>query len=169
MELLDEIDATMAAGHSRAAMLLALMVPDHAAALSAVDGRTDRHRYAAWFNANMTGGYLEDIIGEPPGSPWLSGEDCYRYRCTLLHQSIGVHKDARFRLSFSDSNHFGIINDVLVLHLPTFVSDMTSSARAWLEVAGKQDWIVYRNLQTRLRVLPGGSFGGVKYGDRVFL
>src|SRR2546425_4835342 len=54
----------------------ALMMPDMCAALEAADGETNAARNRAWFDTNVAA----QLYGN------VTGDDCYRFRCALLHQ-----------------------------------------------------------------------------------
>lgn len=133
--MLSQMEAASAAELHYAALAIALTIPDQCAALASEDGRTDGPRYAAWFDANMTGGYLERPWRSAPDAPvWLS-EECYRYRCAILHQGTGSHDRALARrIIFSiDGSHLILVADShILLDARRFVADMSTSARTWL-------------------------------------
>src|SRR5574341_240679 len=75
-ELLGQIRAIANAGLYYAALFPALALPDICGALEAPDGIATGSRYEDWFDRNLGSQY----------AGFLSGRDCYLFRCSLLHQ-----------------------------------------------------------------------------------
>ena len=72
---------------------------------------------------------------------FLSGEDCYYFRCSFLHQGSTQHpKSGYSRVLFvepestSNISHCNILNDALNIDVTIFCRDMVSAARQWLNV-----------------------------------
>jgi hypothetical protein len=113
----------------------ALIIPDLGGALGSGDGRATGARYKAWYDTNL-----------PPS--FLSGADCYRFRCSFLHQGSTQHTQSSYsRIVFVEpgaSNavlHMNIMNDALNIDVKTFCQEMVLAARNWIaQVSGTQPY-----------------------------
>lgn len=137
-DLLLQIDTALDANLYYLAMFGALAIPDICAAMQAESGQTTSRRYKNWFNRYVADRYV--VRGES----LLSGEDCYRLRCSLLHQGTAYYKKgtyAQYILVESEAttnwvhlNRFKLpTGTVLNLDVRTFCRDILSGAYAWLE------------------------------------
>ncbi len=88
--LLDEIQASAAAKLYRVALFTALTFPDIAGAIDSEDGRASGKKYAQWFDAYVAQRYYAWK------TQYLTGTDCYQYRCALLHQGRSQHDKSRY-------------------------------------------------------------------------
>jgi len=111
-------------------LYVALTIPDMCAALDSADGNTSRIEYAKWFDKHVAPKYK--------GS--LSGEECYQFRCSLLHQGKLQPRKGRYsRLIFIEPGttpvvtHNLVLNDVLNIDVRLFCKDMIDSATQWLD------------------------------------
>ena len=128
-ELLRQIEA--GAGDHRfyyLALMGALALPDICAGLAAPDGLTTAQRYQDWYAAYAANKFS-----------FLSAEDCYRFRCSMLHQGRTMHPKGSFsRIIFiepqatSNIFHMNILHDALNIDILWFCRDMVASARKWL-------------------------------------
>jgi len=95
------------------------------AAVESENGWSTKEKYLDWF-----GRYLA------PTYPMLSAEECYKLRCSLLHQGRSAGSQYE-RLIFVAPGvgtfHNNILNDALNLDLPTFCGDVMSAVRKWRE------------------------------------
>jgi hypothetical protein len=127
-------------------LMTALTVPDIAGALDSEDGRATGERYANWYEkwvrprsaeaaAALTGLELPVDQLNP-----LTGEDCYHFRCSLLHQGTTLHAKSSFeRIIFIEpgtSRH--VIHNVrmkgaLCIDLPTFCGEIIAGGTLWLD------------------------------------
>jgi hypothetical protein len=165
--LLHEIDTASSRGLHYIALMLAMAVPDQCAALASEDGETCGQRYREWYQENMLGGYLDYAMPmREPGDPddvWLSAWDCYKFRCSMLHQGRTDHHQATSkRIAFVEPGQgihkVMLSQQLIVLDAKKFAGDMTRSARAWLRsVAGTEpfDRNQARFIQRRPQGLPG--------------
>jgi hypothetical protein len=131
--LLDQIRAVANAGLYYAALFPALSLPDICGALEAPNGVATPSRYAKWFDRNLGSQY----------EGFLSGKDCYLFRCSLLHQGRARPPGGRLsRILFLEPGpvfmHKVVINDALNIDVRTFCSDMTGAVEAWLPQASSQ-------------------------------
>ena len=111
------------------ALFSALALPDICGALEALDGQATGPRYAAWFDKWIAPKYA--------GS--FSGQDCYHFRCSLLHQGSTQHPKGAFsRILFVEPGstsgvfHNNILNDALNIDVSIFCGDMIEGVKAWL-------------------------------------
>jgi hypothetical protein len=124
-------DATRA-GFSYVGLATALTVPDICAAMDAPDGLATGMGYRDWFDKWVAGSY----------GGFLTGEDAYLLRCSMLHQGTTKHPRGDFeRFLFTErtANHMvlhnNIVNDALNLDVIRFVDDMVDGALSWLATA----------------------------------
>ena len=78
--------------------------------------------------------YIKDI--ENP----LTGDACYRFRCSLLHQDSSQHSKSPFsRIIFIEPGattnviHYGQMTDALCIDLNLFCREIIAGARLWLQ------------------------------------
>lgn len=81
-ELIREIQAAHASGLYYLALSSALTLPDICAALGTTNGETSRKRYEEWYRSNVV----------PPQFADLTAEECYEFRCNVLHQASSRSK-----------------------------------------------------------------------------
>ena len=106
----------------------ALAIPDMCSAMESSDGLATKQRYIAWFDQHVA----------PRYSGFVSGEDCYLLRCSMLHQGTTQHPKGNFsRILFTEGGglHNNIMNDALNLDVALFVNDMVEAALAWIATA----------------------------------
>jgi len=164
-DLLDQIERASDAGLYYLALIGALALPDMCAAMEHSSGDSNQNRYRTWYEENMLGGYGEPPFGSDPGeAPWLSSLDCWKFRCSMLHQGRGSHKQAPSRrLLFLEPGggltlHKGRFNgheNGVMLDISTFVEDMIASVRQWQgKVAGTELYVT--NAKSFIRRHPHG-------------
>lgn len=137
-ELLEQIEQAVNSGSYMVGLYVALALPDICGALESNNGRATGNRYQAWFNKWVA----------PKYDGALTGEQCYAYRCGVLHQGRSKHEKLGYsRIFFLEPNprfrfHRNIMNDAYNLDLVTFCNDITSSVREWLaSVQDNQNFI----------------------------
>jgi len=128
-ELLKQIEKSVNDGQYYVALMACLTLPDICGALGSKSGRAQRNRYIDWFNTYIKAKY----------SSTLDGENCYVYRCALLHQGKSKHKDLGYeRILFvepcprNNIFHNNIFNGALQLDIKIFTGDIISGVRSWL-------------------------------------
>ena len=111
-------------------LMAALTIPDICGALDSPDGRTTGERYTEWFRK-----HLGAIYGES-----FTGEDCYYFRCSLLHQGSTEHPNSKYKkIIFVEPTatgsvfHRNVLNDVFNIDVRIFCLDLISAAAGWLE------------------------------------
>jgi hypothetical protein len=115
------------------ALVGALVIPDMCGALESADGQATPLRYKAWFDKHVA---PMNLFGT---TPILTGEDCYRFRCSLLHQGRTRHPDSAYRrIVFIEPGlgpivgHMNILNDALNIDVRSFCLEIVRAARIWL-------------------------------------
>lgn len=103
--LIDQIEASLGSGLYFLSLYTALTIPDIAGALSSENGAASGAKYAAWFEDWVRPRFFETVLAsvrlehrqyvQPIENP-LTGEDCYRFRCSLLHQGSSQHRKSPF-------------------------------------------------------------------------
>jgi hypothetical protein len=128
----------------------ALAIPDIAGALESEDGQASPPKYMSWFDkyvrpqAQVTArhGLLPEFDMNISFENPLTGEACYRFRCSLLHQGSARPHPRRSpykRLIFIEpgaADHVVMhcnINDALMIDVRTFCREMIAGTKEWLE------------------------------------
>lgn len=148
--LVDQIEASTASRFYYISLFAALSVPDIAGALDSNDGLATGAKYAAWYEAWVRPRFQEQLLAEIPElrttmksaqSP-LTGEDCYRFRCSLLHQGSSQHPKSAFeRIIFIEPGatttvcHYNTLNNALNIDVNLFCLEVVAGTRLWLKTA----------------------------------
>ena len=159
-DFLDQIE--VAANEGRLyylALAGALVVPDLCGALESKDGEATGDKYKEWFNKHVAPMFP---IRPDNGQPFLTGEDCWRFRCSFLHQGRTQHPDSGYtRILFVEPNMTGlhaymnVLNDALNIDVGAFCADMLGAARGWLSgIRGTEPFET--NLAAFVRRYPNG-------------
>jgi len=140
-DLLDQIDSASAAHLYYVALCSALAVPDIAGALQSPNGLATGQNYADWFDTNVGSRYVSR------GSQTLTGQDCYYFRCSMLHQGTAQLQNSKAgisRILFLEPGKGLIFHNntfttggvtVLNIDVGIFCADITACARVWLSSA----------------------------------
>lgn len=132
------------------ALQATLTIPDICSALASEDGRTDRYGYIQWYDKNVK-----------KNDDHLSGEDCYYYRCSCVHQGVSRHNKMNYsRVFFIYPNsmiqtHNCVFNDALNIDIILFCRQMVSSAKEWLN-DNDDNAVVKRNYEKLMKIYPNG-------------
>ncbi|KGK91177.1 hypothetical protein DP73_04890 [Desulfosporosinus sp. HMP52] len=118
----------------------ALALPDICGALSSANGQASGEKYKKWF---------DKYVGEKYEG-FLDGEDCYFFRCSLLHQGSSQHpKNTYGRYIFIEPSasggnifHCNVLNDALNIDVRVFCEDILAGAETWLAEAEKDEQFV---------------------------
>ena len=146
--LIDQIEASLGSRLYFLSLYTALTVPDIAGALCSDNGEASGAKYAAWFEQWARPRFLDTVLASLPvehrhyvtsmENP-LTGDACYRFRCSLLHQGSSQHPKSPFsRIMFiepgatTNTIHYATINDALCIDLSSFCAEMIAGARLWL-------------------------------------
>jgi hypothetical protein len=160
--LIEQIEQSLNYRYYYLSLMATLAIPDIAGALDSDDGRALGARYKGWFESWVRPRASEVIqalmppqMGEilsqvPSGIPEfespLTGDACYRFRCSLLHQGSTQHPDSPYdRILFvepgSSTNviHYSMANNALIIDVNLFCREVIAGARLWLDsVEGTQ-------------------------------
>lgn len=153
--LIDQLEASLQSKQYFLSLYVALTVPDMAGALSSANGEANKQKYAAWYDQwvpQQIGIRRAKQFGElppaPPSRTLFSGEECYRFRCSLLHQGRTQHPKSQFtRVIFIEPNsgspmrvHNSVVNGALCIDLPYFCEEIIGAARDWLDQIDKDSY-----------------------------
>lgn len=107
----------------------ALTIPDMCAGLESPDGLTNASKYKAWYEEHCA-----DVCA------FLTGEDCYYYRCSMLHRGTSQHPKSSFsRVLFVEPGvttnvfHCNLMNDALNIDVNVFCRAIVQAADSWLD------------------------------------
>jgi hypothetical protein len=130
----------------------ALVIPDMCGALESQNGEAKGSHYKSWFDRHIA-----------PMHGILTGEDCYRFRCSFLHQGRTQHPTGTYsRIVFVEPGapfgavfHMNVMNDALNIDVQHFCAEMVMGARNWLgQVRGTEPY--ESNLNKFVRRYPNG-------------
>ena len=165
-DLLNSIEASLKEKNWYAALLVTLAVPDIA---GWIDDPTEgsRHRYSAWFETYVGKFYESSVGGESPKHKFLSGDDCYALRCSLLHEGRDeiINQKARSALDRFQfiapigelCVHCNQVNKKLQLQVDIFCTDICQGAREWLSSIPKSDQVKQSRMSELIRIQTDGS------------
>jgi len=132
-DLLEQIERGLDQNLYYLALFAALSLPDICGALDSDDGEADRSKYISWFDEYVGDGYKSGT------QAFLSGDDCYYFRCGILHQGSSHNpKSGYSRILFVEPGattnvfHCNIMNDALNIDVRIFCKDIINGVRVWL-------------------------------------
>lgn len=131
--LLNQIQNATHHGFYMLGLYSALSLPDICGALESNGGRASGARYKKWFDDWVAHKYLGNF----------SGEQCYAFRCGIVHQGRAAHTNLGFsRILFVEPGHGAmlhnnIMNDALNIDVGVFCQDLVDSVREWEKPAAK--------------------------------
>ena len=127
-DLLDQIEVAINGRIYLVALFTSLAIPDICGAIGSENGCATQQKYIDWYDKNA-----KQICS------YLSGEDCYFFRCSLLHQGSSQHpKNTYRRVLFVEPGktrnvfHCNVLNDALNIDLKIFCGGLIESARTWV-------------------------------------
>lgn len=130
----------------------ALAIPDLCGAMSSENGEASAEKYKAWFDKYVASKY----------NGFLSGENCYFFRCSLLHQGRSQHPSSNYkRVLFVEPSastnvfHNNIMNDALNIDVRIFCNDMISGAEKSLG-ENEETELYKKNYDKFMRRYPDG-------------
>lgn len=153
-DVIDQLERSLDQPLYFLSLFAALAVPDIAGALESEDGLASGERYKAWYErwarpqfpkmlrATLRPEIRDHVTVENP----LTGDACYRFRCSLLHQGTTQHpKSSYSRIIFvepgatSGTFHYNVFNDALNIDVGLFCREIAVGAREWLAVSEGTD------------------------------
>ena len=148
---LASIERSIATENWYAAISLALTLPDICGWLED-PSKGSKQRYTEWFDKYLLQKYKGNFFG--PDFAFLTSGDCYAIRCSFLHEGADDISRQRARevlnqITFSTTGSYLIrINNVLLLNVSAFCSEVSEAVRAWLSCEGARP-----EIQDRLKEL----------------
>lgn len=140
-QFVNAVNRSLATQNWTAALFITLTLPDICSRLESDNDRTNGEKYAQWFDKYLGSVYTKQMIDAP--FTFMSGDDCYVLRCSMLHQGFGdvshqKKKGVLDRFYFTALPQHRIRNGP-VIHLNTeiFCREMLAGVAAWLEDFGK--------------------------------
>ncbi|MFO7900165.1 MAG: hypothetical protein R6V58_14040 [Planctomycetota bacterium] len=145
--ILSQVESALDAGYYYPALLTSLTLPDICGALDSHDGQASGEKYVAWFDQWVVPQFSETVRSAMPGATpldvpdWafpLTGEVCYRFRCSLLHQGSSQHPKSPFRRILAvvpgtdGCVHHCLSDDAYILDLRLFCREIVEGVRQWL-------------------------------------
>lgn len=154
--LLEQIQAALEANLYYVGLMVTLTVPDICGAIGSDTGVARHWKYVQWFDKYLAARYSSG------SGQVITGEDCYAFRCSLLHQGTSQSPKSRYGRVFfvepRDSRatmHCNVHNDALNIDLRIFCEDIIAGAMQWLdEVEGTPTF--ERNYNKFMRRYPNG-------------
>ena len=133
-------------------LFVALALPDICGAINSENGEAHRNKYIEWFNKYVAEKY----------NGFLSGEDCYYLRCSLLHQGSSQHIKSKYsRILFIEPAattnifHCNILNDALNIDVRIFCNDIIEGVEKWLKEVEETE-LYRKNYSKFMRRYPHG-------------
>jgi len=166
---LDSIIKSLSSKNWYAALFVALTVPDICGALEHPD-RNSSARYVSWYNKYMLPRYSSAMGSLEELHVFLSGDDCYALRCSLLHEGTGDIERQKISktlqsVHFSEPSdkggrlHCNQYKNVLQLQVDVFCHDFIRAARQWLSEV-REDTGIQARMQLLSRIHPAFYFPG---------
>jgi len=128
-DVLKQIETALDSDLYYVALFACLALPDICGAIGSADGKATRQKYEEWF---------DEHVGHK--CQFVTGEDCYRFRCSLLHEGSSQHPKGRYsRVLFVEPSattsvfHCNILDDALNLDVRIFCRDILSGVENWLQ------------------------------------
>jgi len=129
----------------------ALAIPDICGAMVSENGEASGDKYKTWFDKYIA-----------PKYNFLNGEDCYYFRCSLLHQGSSQHNKSNYeRVLFVEPStttnifHNNIMDNALNIDVKIFCNDLIGGAEKWLEENENTD-LYKKNYDKFMRRYPNG-------------
>ena len=158
-----------------AALFLALTLPDICGKIQYPKVKSSETRYVQWFNKYLSNKYTHEIGADRKKHVFLSGEDCYALRCSLLHEGVDVISHQRCRKvldSFvflakgprSHCNYFNVGGHTfLQLRIDNFCEDVCAAVETWLSDVANDDTISKKLSDTVIIHTSGVTKDGIRF------
>jgi len=136
-DLLAQIENGVGNKMHHMALFAALTIPDIGGAVDSENGEANGEKYTAWFDSYVAPKY------NAWGKQYLTGRDCYLYRCVMLHQGRShAPKGSYSKTVFLKAKQVNIAycgaftvddGNTLCVDVPRFCHNIVYSAYDWLE------------------------------------
>lgn len=161
--LISQTREAMSAGLYYAALMCALAIPDIAGALVSDNGQANGKKYAKWYEKWARPRLKEERNRDNP----FTGEDCYDFRCAMLHQRKFTRKANGRKTVFIEpgyqnySMHYvDIGSDTFLIQIDQFVAEILRGCELWL--ADVQESDLFRNNYEQLARRHSDGFGSIR-------
>ena len=166
---LDAVETSLKYENWRAALFVALAIPDICGALE-YPNKSSKVRYIDWYDKYLLSKYSSNIGADHTPHTFLSGLDCYAFRCSLLHEGKADIESSRIRtvlerIHFNEpsanggSMHCNQMNNVLQLEVDVFCKDIIGATRQWL-LDVKNNGNIQAQMASLLKIYPPFNFPG---------
>jgi len=147
-DVIDQLESSLDHAEYFLSLFTALAIPDIGGALDSADGTASGERYKEWYERWVRPQFGKMMMSQIPqhaGAEMkienpLTGEACYRFRCSLLHQGTTQHAKSPYsRIIFvepgatTNTFHYNILNDALNIDLPSFCREIVAGSREWMD------------------------------------
>jgi len=151
-DLLGQIKVALDINLYYCALFVSLSLPDICGAMESADGVATGDKYKKW---------VDDYVAHKY-SGLITGEDCYFFRCSLLHQGISHHPKSCYSrvifvepLATTNILHCNILGDALNIDVRIFCRDILEGAEQWLERVENTE-VFLKNYDKFMRRYPNG-------------
>lgn len=147
-DLINQVRAALSYKLYYPALFVTLALPDICAVLQG-DTRDVGERYVAWYKKN--------------GGKFLTGEECYKFRCSLLHQGSTIpdkkHQTTYSRIILMEPSYITTkacnIQNLKIFNVEDFCENILHSVENWLVI--NEGSVEYkRNYNRFIRRYPNG-------------
>jgi len=164
---LDSIIKSLESKNWYAALFMTLTIPDICGALEHPD-ISSSVRYVSWYDKYMLPKYSSLMGPLRELHVFLSGDDCYALRCSLLHEGMGDIGKQKISKTL-ESIHFNEPSDkggmlhcnqyknVLQLQVDVFCNDFITAAHQWLSDV-QSDGGIQARMQSLSKIHPAFYF-----------
>jgi hypothetical protein len=134
------------------ALFSSLAIPDICGAIGSASGKATKSKYVNWFDKYVA----------PRYGGFLTGTDCWWYRCSALHQGSSQHPQSTYkRILFIEPTattnvfHNNVLNDALNIDVRIFCNNLLSGALMWLQ-QNENTTLYKQNSSKFMRRYPNG-------------
>ena len=147
-DIIDQLERSLDHPEYFLSLFTALAIPDIGGALDSADGVASGERYKEWYERWVRPQFQRTVMSRIPEharghvkleNP-LTGDACYRFRCSLLHQGTTQHAKSPYsRIIFvepgatTNTFHYNTLNDALNIDVASFCREIIAGAREWLD------------------------------------
>lgn len=151
-DILEQINKGLHSNLYYLSLFVTLSLPDICGAISSTNGQATSEKFEKWFDKYIA----------PKYGGFLTGSDCYKFRCSLLHQGTTKHPKSNYtRILFLEPKttnivmHNNVLNDALNIDISIFCTDMIKGVEEWLaEVEEKEIYKI--NFDKFIKRYPNG-------------
>ena len=168
-ELIKAVRAAVKQDNLYSALFIALTLPD-------ICGRIEKpstgskERYIDWFGRYLESKYIDHFHHQVA---FLTGEDMYAFRCSLLHEGVDditaqkAQKVINRFILISEGPHLNYFEDQSVklqISVKQFCAEICEAVEHWLtDIKDNPDFIDYE--KKMIKILPKGSVvNGIQFG-----